>query len=139
MLRPMLLIVFITMFAPEAHGKPRLARVRGKQQDVRNEADGGTPTEATPGQSQHSAGEPEPSPVGTPSRATLPLEGRAEAPRRHQRGVVSLDKQAAKRHRDRARTSNRKLWLRMLGMRRMANLSYLAFPIAYLMEPPMRG
>ncbi|XP_078589144.1 uncharacterized protein LOC144869592 isoform X2 [Branchiostoma floridae x Branchiostoma japonicum] len=133
MIRPLLLIVAVAVFAPEVHGKPTLTQEQGdEQQGVRQDQDGGIPTEATPHPSQ---GKPSAhrilSPASSVGSAMSPRRPQRDAPpRRDQKVAIKL------RHLRRTKPSNKKFWQKFLSMRRMANLSYLAFPIAYLMDPP---
>ncbi|KAI8512572.1 hypothetical protein Bbelb_092110 [Branchiostoma belcheri] len=138
MLRLLLFIVIIAVFAAEAHGKPSGTSVQGtKAQDVRKEPDGGLTTEPTPHQTPEQ--QPRSQTTAEPTAATaraLPSAfsgGTVQELRRGLRGAPSIV--LYQRTVRRAKSYNKKLWRKMLSMRRMANLSYLAFPISLMMEP----
>eukprot|EP00058_Branchiostoma_floridae_P022586 XP_002608076.1 hypothetical protein BRAFLDRAFT_91446 [Branchiostoma floridae] len=133
MIPPLLLIVAVAVFAPEVHGRPTLTQQQGdEQQGIRQEQDGGIPTESTPHPSRDKPSAHRvlslTSSVGSAMSPRRPQ--RDAPPRRDQKVAIKL------RHLRRTKPSNKKFWQKFLSMRRMANLSYLAFPIAYLMDPP---
>ncbi|XP_019626234.1 PREDICTED: uncharacterized protein LOC109471387 [Branchiostoma belcheri] len=136
MLRLLLFIVIIAVFAAEAHGKPSGTSVQGtKAQGVRKEPDGGMTTERTPHQTPEPRSQTTAEPTAAAARALPPAFSGGTVPglRRGMRGAPSLV--LYQRTVRRAKSYNKKLWRKMLSMRRMANLSYLAFPISLMMEP----